>query len=384
LAPDEEATVTTSDLRGPHDRIGILWRGDRRDLSAARNSFFDPLAKTFAEFGITAEPVVYADDSIPQVREELLCLGGVLVWVDPIAGGHDRSHLDALLREVSARGVWVSTHPDVILKMGTKEVLHRTRTLGWGTDTRLYANLEEFRDEFPRALASAGPRVLKQNRGNGGIGVFRVELVGAEGRPGPEALVRVQHAQRGSSREEMRLGDFMRRCEAYLAGSGRIVDQPLLERHGEGMVRCYLVGNRVAGFGHQLVTALMDPAPGELAPPLPPPRVYFGPSKSDFQALKVRLESEWVPQMQTLLGLDTTSLPVLWDADFLLGPKTRSGEDNYVLCEINVSAVFPFPDEARAPLGRTTAARMREARETRGKSRGKSGAPSKIPTSRWV
>jgi hypothetical protein len=76
--------------------------------------------------------------------------------------------------------------------MGTKEVLHRTRTLGWGTDTRLYASSQEIRDEFPRVLASGGPRVLKQNRGNGGIGVFRVDLVRPEARPGSEALVRVQ------------------------------------------------------------------------------------------------------------------------------------------------------------------------------------------------
>jgi len=32
-------------------------------------------------------------------------------------------------------------------------------------------------------------------------------------------------------------------------------------------------------------------------------------------------------------------LPIIWDADFLYGPKTPSGDDSYVLCEINVSAV---------------------------------------------
>ncbi len=46
----------------------------------------------------------------------------------------------------------------------------------------------------------------------------------------------------------------------------------------------------------------------------------------------------------------TGSLPVLWDADFLYGPKDASGEDTYVLCEINASSVSPFPDEALEPL----------------------------------
>ena len=50
--------------------------------------------------------------------------------------------------------------------------------------------------------------------------------------------------------------------------------------------------------------------------------------------------------MQRLLDVDTDQLPILWDCDFLLGPKRDSGEDTYVLCEINVSSVSPFPDSA--------------------------------------
>jgi hypothetical protein len=341
--------------------IGILWRAGRHERPPAPNPLFDPLARAFAERGVTAVPVVYADDAIEEVRKDLLPLGAVLVWVDPIASGGDRTRLDALLRDVAARGVYVSSHPDVIRKMGTKEVLHRTRSMGWGTDTRLYPSLEAFREELPRMLASGGPRVLKQNRGNGGIGVFRVDLVGGSS-PGPDARVRVQHAQRGSPREEMRLDDFLRRCEPYFANGGRIVDQPLATRHAEGMVRGYLVQDRVAGFGHQLVTALMDPLPGELAPPAPPPRVYHGPSKPELQALKARLESEWVRQMQALLDIDSASLPLLWDADFLLGPKTASGDDTYVLCEINASSVYPYPDEAREPLVRAATARLADRR----------------------
>jgi hypothetical protein len=163
----------------------------------------------------------------------------------------------------------------------------------------------------------------------------------------------------------MRLGDFLRGCEAYLADGGRLVDQPFQPRHAEGMVRCYLVHDRVAGFGHQLVTALTDPAPGESAPPPPPPRVYCGPGKPEFQTLVARLESEWVPQMQALLGIDTASLPALWDADFLLGPKAASGDDTYVLCEINASSVFPFPAEAIEPLVRAAASRAGVARHGR-------------------
>ena len=86
-----------------------------------------------------------------------LAVDGVLVWVDPIHQGQTRSVLDAMLRDVASRGPWVSAHPDVILKMGVKEVLHRTKHLGWGTDTHLYRTAAAFRDAFPLAPAIGRP-----------------------------------------------------------------------------------------------------------------------------------------------------------------------------------------------------------------------------------
>ncbi|MFX6991382.1 hypothetical protein ABTI34_18120, partial [Acinetobacter baumannii] len=74
-----------------------------------------------ADAGVESEPVVYEDDVLDTVRAQLAKCNGVLVWVNPIHEGRNRNNLDALLREVAARGVWVSAHPDVVLKMGTKE-----------------------------------------------------------------------------------------------------------------------------------------------------------------------------------------------------------------------------------------------------------------------
>jgi hypothetical protein len=84
-----------------------------------------------------------------------------------------------------------------------------------------------------------------------------------------------------------------------------------------------------------------------------------------FQALRRIMESEWVPAMQQLLEIETHALPALWDADFLYGAKTATGEDTYVLCEINVSAVFPFPDEAIADFAQAAAARTLAAKAMR-------------------
>jgi hypothetical protein len=59
------------------------------------------------------------------------------------------------------------------------------------------------------------------------------------------------------------------------------------------------------------------------------------------------------------LGLDAGSLPIIWDADFLYGPRTAAGDDTYVLCEINVSSVFAIPDQAPAEIARIVAARLK-------------------------
>ncbi len=67
--------------------------------------------------------------------------------------------------------------------------------------------------------------------------------------------------------------------------------------------------------------------------------------------------------MQRMLDIKTQQLPVLWDCDFLLGPKNAAGDDTYVLCEINASSVSPFPDSAVAPVAAATLARVREARQ---------------------
>ena len=318
--------------------------------------------------GMHAEPALYHDDICAEVRSQIMHVDGVLVWFNPDEGDRDRSMLDAMLRDVASTGVFVSAHPDVILKLGTKEVLYQTRSLGWGCDTRIYRSLEQMRAELSASLGAGAARVLKQHRGSSGNGIWKVELVRDDATPlGATSRVRVRHAKRGSVDEEMPLNEFLARCEPYFAGTGRIIDQEYQPRLPEGMVRCYLVHDTVAGFGHQAIVALCPPPPGAPpeAAPQPTKRGYHPPSLPEFQSLKRQLEQEWVPAMQKVLDIDTAELPVLWDCDFMFGPKNAAGEDTYVLCEINVSSVSPFPDSAVAPLAAATLARTQTVKRKR-------------------
>jgi Domain of unknown function (DUF6815) len=343
--------------RSSRSRVAILSRGDaaaRRDTTP-QNSRFVRVIEALSAVGIEARPVVYDESFSDAVRDELLALDGVLVWVDPIHQDKTRAALDPLLREIAAQGPWVSAHPDVIMKMGVKDVLYRTQHLSWGADTHRYDSADAFRTEFPARLRGAGPRVLKQNRGNGGQGVWKVEAV-----PNTQATVRVLHAQRGSRPEEMPLDVFMARCEPYFGWGGCIIDQAFQPRLPEGMIRCYMSGSKVAGFGHQLIKALIPPPPqGPDSPQAQPgPRIMHGPDAAPFQPLRRLMEDQWTPQLMETLDIDVVSLPVIWDADFLYGPRDANGTDTYVLCEINASSCFGIPDEAPAAIARTVKDRI--------------------------
>ena len=342
-------------------RVALVYRGDleARRAGTVANTRLGPVADALAEVGLSAEPAVYGDDLAEEVRSQLLTVDGVLVWVDPVTDGEDRLLLDRILREVAAAGVWVSAHPDTIMKMGTKDVVYATRHLGWGTDTARYGSFDEFRSAFPAQLAGGRARVLKQYRGNGGIGVWKVQLADPAAHPGPDVTVVVQSArQRDGSAEEVPLSVFLARCRKYFAfadGQGRLIDQPFQSRITEGLIRCYLVQDRVVGFCRQYAPGRTPVERGSGATPevpdnrvfgLPAAKTMFGADELAFQSLRSSMENDWVPALQDTVGLETASLPVLWDADFLFGPPTPDGGDTYILSEINTSAVAPFPPQA--------------------------------------
>ena len=162
----------------------------------------------------------------------------------------------------------------------------------------------------------------------------------------------------------MSLAAFISQCEPYFSRGHGMIDQIYQRRLPDGMVRCYLVRDRVAGFGEQLVNALYPAEPGTAAgsAPQPGPRLYYPPTRTDFQPLKVKLEQQWLGQLCEIVGVDKAQLPILWDADFLYGEKDASEADTYVLCEINVSSVYPFPDDVLGPLAEDTLAQVERVR----------------------
>lgn len=321
-------------------KIALLWHGSReaRDSSVPEDHRLWPTIEAFRAEGFLVEPCVYNDEFADEVREQLEHVDAVQVWVNPITeDGRTRVMLDGLLREMTDSGVLVSAHPETIQKMGTKEVLYTTREMGWGSDVRRYADASEMASGLPVSLEQ-GPRVLKQFRGHSGQGIWKITPTDDPSR------VRAKHAVRGSEEQEMSLAQWVDECSPYFA-TGPMLDQEYNPRIVTGTVRCYLVTDRIEGFGHQEVNALV---PGTD----PGPRLYFPPDRPDFQELKALVETVWLPELMGLTGESLEELPMLWDIDLML----RDG--GYMLCEINVSSVYPYPESARAPMVRAFKARL--------------------------
>jgi hypothetical protein len=328
--------------------IALLYPGDRaaRDRADPAQSRFVALFEAFAAANVRAEPCIWHDDFADEVAAQLRRVQVVLVWCNPIEGGRRRDRLDALLREAADAGVLVSTHPDTILRLGTKDVLVETRDLPFGSDVQRVDSLAQLAAELPARLAQ-GPRVLKQHRGHSGVGVWRVER--AKG-----GALQVRHAQRGCADERVDLAALCARLAPYFEAEagGHMIDQAWQPRIAEGMVRAYLVEDRVAGFGVQAVNALH---PGE---PTPGPRLYHGPELPAFQSLRQQLESQWIELLRQCVGVPRERLPLLWDVDFMFGERAAGQPERYVLCEVNVSSVSPFPPSSTGPLVAATRAHL--------------------------
>src|SRR5207253_10230065 len=118
-----------------------------------------------------------------------------------------------------------------------------------------------------------------------GGGIWKICLADSACVVSPSTPVRLRHAARGSVEEVVEFEDAVQRFSEYFKGDGRMIDQEYQERLTDGMVRCYLVEDKVAGFGHQAINALY-PAPAG-APPEEAsqtgPGTYFPPDQPEFQ-----------------------------------------------------------------------------------------------------
>ena len=311
---------------------------------SARNALteekYKMLAAHLIEQGFNVDSVLYNDTISDKLAKDLSRYNAILVWVNPIEQQGDRRILDALLMNLSAQGCFVSAHPDTILKMGTKEILYKIRESEFGGNTKLYHSFNDFKERFLKD--EPGIRILKQYRGNGGDGVFKIDASNIKNNK-----VGITHAKNGNEEKQVSVDDLFNTFESYFKTNSLLIDQAWNQNIVNGMVRCYLSGSKVTGFGYQEINALYPITEGSPVCKKPSQRFYFSENCGLFSDLRNIMEKSWVAQLQEVTGIENEMLPVIWDADFFINKiNTESTSEKYSLCEINVSCVSPFPESS--------------------------------------
>ena len=258
--------------------------------------------------------------------------------------------------------VWSS--PDVQTKMGAKDALCKIANMGCGlVDTLAYYTEEELTKGFKTTCAFQ-PRVIKQNRGSAGEGIWLCWL--CSGKYCKNYGDRMLDDNEWLKLMEMNdnhieyhtCGEFLEFCVngpdskkagnwqsvfpgKYLEGGkeagGQLVDQRLLLRIAEGEVRM------PHGRRH-----LPDAHPQEARGRWPLGRRrqlglhLLQPEDPKYADLLGKLMKD-IPQMMKVLDLEGQPLPLLWTADYI--PKDPEHErfdgvdTEYVVGEFNCSCV---------------------------------------------
>ncbi|MDO5513391.1 Cj0069 family protein [Corynebacterium sp.] len=299
-----------------------------------------PIVNAIKEAGWHAEVVFYRPEWTEHLYEHVSQnFDGYISRVNPgnIPGGED-GYFD-LLSRLSESGLVGMSTPEEMMAYGAKDALVKLKDTDLvPTDTAAYYEVEDFHNTFPTSL-SYGERVLKQNRGSTGSGIWRVQLadkeLAASVEPGTALPLdtKLKATEAVDNHTETReLGEFMDFCDQYIIGNnGMLVDMRFMPRIVEGEIRILLVGP------HPVFVVHKKPAEGgdNFSATLFSGAKYTYDSPEKWQDL-VDMFAEARPVIAENLGGD--NIPLIWTADFMLDTD-EDGNDTYVLGEINCSCV---------------------------------------------
>lgn len=241
------------------------------------------------------------------------------------------------LRKLSDVGLVGMSHPDAMTNFGAKDALVKLADTDLvPDDTYAYYTVEEFTKTFPSSI-SYGERVLKQNRGSTGEGIWRVQIEeSVDYKPGDSLPLdtKLKCTEAVDNHVEYNtLGDFMKFCEQYIVGdNGMLVDMRFMPRIKEGEIRILLIGDKPIFVVHKKPADAEDAFSATLFS-----GAKYTYDKPEDWAELMQLFNDSLPVISDKLG--GFDIPLIWTADFMLGDKDAAGNDTYVLGEINCSCV---------------------------------------------
>uniref|UniRef100_A0A7S2KTG6 DUF6815 domain-containing protein n=1 Tax=Leptocylindrus danicus TaxID=163516 RepID=A0A7S2KTG6_9STRA len=274
---------------------------------------------------------------------------------------YTQAKLDAMVIELDQLGVKVMSHPEVQKKMGAKDSLCKIRHLRCGLeDTDVYYDADSFRAGFRKSIAFR-PRVIKQNRGSQGEGIWICKLKDEAsycdnfGDVIADLDTKLVLMEANDNHvEEHTVAEFLEFCingrsevsgEWHSSGDGKyleggiekgamLVDQRFLPRIVEGEVRCMMIGDKLVELIHK------KPKAGGLSATLQSGAVYtkYPPDAPEFENLVANFKLD-LPRIMEAFGISDQPLPLLWTADYIFGEKDEDGKDTFHVGEFNCSCV---------------------------------------------
>lgn len=333
-----------------------------------------PIAHGVADHGGSSAVYQYQDDSdldadsAPARCNDILfrhlhkTASGVIVRNNPgTISPAAQAKLDALLTELSDAGVLVLSTPELIRAMGAKDALVKIRHLQVGImDTAVYTTPEQLMEGFRKSIAFQ-PRVIKQNRGSQGEGIWICKLqdeskycqnygdaiadldtplVLMEAFDNHQEVHTVEEflefclngrTDKSGEWESTGIGKYL---EGGIESGAMLVDQRFLPRIVEGEVRCTMVGPELIGLVHK------KPKEGGLSATLQSGAIYtnYEPDAPEFRTLVEKFRTD-IPHILECFGVSDQPLPLLWTADFIFGNPDENGIDTFYVGEFNCSCV---------------------------------------------
>lgn len=296
-----------------------------------------PIVEAIKEKGWHAEVVFFRDewkDTIYEYAKDKF--DAYISRINPGNLATGEKQYFELLKQLSDSDLVGMSHPDAMINFGAKDALVKLASTNLvPDDTYAYYTVEEFTQTFPKSI-SYGERVLKQNRGSTGEGIWRVQIADDIAYQAGDSLpltTKLKCTEAVDNHVEHRtLGEFMTFCEQYIVGdNGMLVDMRFMPRIKEGEIRILLVGDTPIFVVHK------KPAEGAdaFSATLFSGAKYTYDKPEDWSAL-MTLFHESLPIISEKLG--GFDIPLIWTADFMLDTDAHGG-DTYVLGEINCSCV---------------------------------------------
>merc|ERR1719199_1306643 len=301
-----------------------------------------PFANGMIGAGLSCQVIHYLHEEHDKFFEVCKDFDALIVRCNPgqiKADGGSQEKFDDSMRGLIKGGMQVWPSPDVMEFMGAKDALTKIAHLNIGLpDTLSYYSEESFVAGFKKTMAFQ-PRVIKQNRGSSGEGIWIIKLQSGkycstfgERSCTDDEVLELMEANDNHA-ETHTVGEFIEFCVngrnaksgtwtskgvgKYLEGGkeagGMLVDQRFCPRIVEGELRYNMAGKNLVGIIHKKPKAGGISAVGGTGSIY----TYYAPEEPLFANLTDDFLSKDIDLIMPSLGLGDQPIPLWWTGDFI-------------------------------------------------------------------